>query len=340
MEKKELKLGDIGEFGFIESIKDNCHYSPNSLIKGIGDDCAVIGPYHDGHVFLITTDMLVEDIHFVLGKIDPETLGQKAMAVNLSDIAAMGGTPLHGFASVAVPKSMDLAIIHSIYDGMKAMCRTYGVNILGGDTSASPEKLVINVTLIGEAPENEVLYRKGAKPGDQIYVTGTLGDSAGGLKLIREEVSAPASESSILIEAHNRPVPFLEAGRIIAGSKLAGAMIDISDGLVSDLRHICQSSGVGARLFHSAIPLSAGLAALAHMNDLDPYELALYGGEDYRLLLTVPLTNFAEFESLFDREKPCRIFKVGEITEENGIGLVMEDGVEKVLKIRGYDHFH
>ncbi len=338
MEKKGLQLGDIGEFGFIESIKDNCHYSLNSLIKGIGDDCAVIGPY-DGHVFLITTDMLVEDIHFVLGKIDPETLGQKAMAVNLSDIAAMGGTPRHGFVSVAVPKSMDVATIHSVYNGMKAMCRKYGVNILGGDTSASPEKLIINVTLIGEAPENEVLYRKGAKPGDKIYVTGTLGDSAGGLKLIRAEVSAPAKEASILIEAHNRPIPFLEAGRIIAGSKLAGAMIDISDGLVSDLRHICHASGVGARLFYSAIPLSAGVTALAHDNGLDPYELALYGGEDYRLLITVPSKNCAECESLFEREKPCRLFKVGEITEEKGIRMVMEDSREKALSIRGYDHF-
>jgi len=339
MAKKDLRIGDIGEFGFIASIKDDCHYSPEKLIRGIGDDCAVIGPYN-GNVFLITTDMLVEDIHFISGKIHPEELGQKVMAVNLSDIAAMGGTPLHVFISLAVPISMEVSIIHSIYDGMKAMCRDYGVNILGGDTCSSPEKISINVCMIGEAPENEVLYRKGAKPGDIIYVTGTLGDSAAGLKIIREKVNAPVKTASILIGAHNRPVPFLKAGRIIARSKLAGAMIDISDGLISDLRHVCKASNVGARLLFSGIPLSTEVISMARSNDLDPYELALYGGEDYRLLVIIPERNAEDFEGLFTNGEPCHIYRVGEITEIGGIGMVMENGNEKILKIGGYDHFN
>ena len=338
MVKKDLKIQDIGEFGFIESIKDNCHYSLHRLIKGIGDDCAVIGPY-DGHVFLITTDMLVENIHFLMEKMPPEHLGQKAIAVNLSDIAAMGGTPLHCFVSIAIPKSMDVSALHSVYTGMKTMCRKYGVNILGGDTSASPEKLMINVTLIGEALEEDVLYRKGAVPGDRIYVTGTLGDSAGGLKLIREDASVQEKWALTLIETHNRPVPFLEAGRIIARSKFAGAMIDISDGFISDLRHICQASGVGARFFCTAIPLSEELRILTETKTLDPYEFALYGGEDYRLLITVPLKNCDEFESLFEGENPCRVFQVGEITVQKEIRMVMADGEEKVCHARGFDHF-
>ena len=290
-------MGDLGEFGFIESIKEHCHYSFNGLIQGVGDDSAVIGP-QNGNVFLITTDMLIEDIHFILGKIDPEHLGQKVIAVNLSDIAAMGGKPLHGVISVAIPKSMHVTTIHAIYNGMKEMCGKYRLNIIGGDTCASPQKLIINVAILGEAPENEVLYRKGAKPGDKIYVTGTLGDSAGGLKLITEEFSAPDNVAPVLMEAHNRPVPHIEAGRMIAQSKLAGAMIDISDGFVSDLRHICEASHVGASILHQSIPISDEIRLFAKNNDLDPYELALYGGEDYRLLVTVPWENCEKFESL------------------------------------------
>jgi thiamine-monophosphate kinase len=338
MSKKDLTIDDIGEFGLIESIKDDCHYSLNKLVKGIGDDCAVIGPY-ERNLFLITTDMLVEDIHFILGKSDPELLGQKAMAVNLSDIAAMGGRPLHGIISMAIPKSMHVTTIHSIYNGMKEMCQRYSFNILGGDMSASPQKLILNVALIGEAPENEVVYRTGAKPGDKIYITDTVGDSAAGLKLITGKVSAPEEIASILMEAHNRPIPSLEAGRIIAESRLAGAMIDLSDGLVSDLRHICDASGVGARLFFDSIPLSEEVRSLAEISNLDPYELGLYGGEDYGLLVTVPAKNSEQFEKLFFEGKPCHISEVGEITVEKGIRMLMADGGEEVLSIRGFDHF-
>jgi len=338
MEKKDLKIGDIGEFGFIRSIQEGCHYSSKGIIEGIGDDCAVIGPY-DGHVFLMTTDMLVEDIHFLLGKISPEDLGHKAMAVNLSDIAAMGGTPLHAVISIGIPKSMEITVIHAIYNGLKGICGQYGVNILGGDTSSSPENLIINVAVLGQAPEKEVLYRKGAKPGDRVYVTGTLGDSAGGLKLLRDEMKAPERTASILIREHNRPVPFLEAGRVIARSQLAGAMIDVSDGLIADLGHICEKSGVGARLARAAIPISDEVRLLAETNGLDPYELALYGGEDYRLLVTVPEGNAEAFEGLFHRGDPCHIHELGEITRKDGIQMIMENGSKKSLRVKGYDHF-
>jgi thiamine-monophosphate kinase len=338
MDKNKLKIDELGEFSFIETIKDNCHYSFNGLIQGIGDDCAVIGPYN-GNVFLITTDMLVEDIHFIIGRIDPEHLGQKVIAVNLSDIAAMGGTPLHGVISMAIPKSMQVTTIHAIYDGMKEMCRRYSLNIIGGDTCASPHKLIINVAIIGETPENEVLYRKGAKHGDKIYVTGTLGDSAGGLKIVKEEFSAPERVATVLMNAHNLPVPFIETGRMTAQSKLAGAMIDLSDGFVSDLRHICNASGVGARILHHSIPISDEIQLFAKHNDLDPYELGLYGGEDYRLLITVPSENCERFKNLFKKDASCRIYEVGEITVKKGIRIVMADGKEEDLSVKGYDHF-
>jgi len=338
MANKDQKIGKLGEFGFIRSIMDHCHFSPEKLIKGIGDDCAVIGPYGN-EVFLITTDLLLEDIHFLSGKIPPEHLGQKAVAVNLSDIAAMGGNALHMFMSLAIPEQMTIDCLHSIYRGVKAMCRRYGVNLLGGDTSASHDRLMLTVTVRGSAPLEEVLYRKGAGGGDIIYVTGTLGDAGAGLKLIKNELSAPEALASALIGAHNLPIPLMEAGRIIAQSRLASAMIDLSDGLVSDLSHICEASSVGARLTYSALPLSDNLRLLAEINGFDPYKLALSGGEDYRLLVTVPRKNSEPFQEMFKNGYPCHVYLIGEITNEDGLTMLTSDGVENKLEVEGFNHF-
>jgi len=339
MKNKDLKMKDIGEFGFIRSIRKDCQFSQSKLVKGIGDDCAVIGPY-EGNVFLLTTDLLLEDIHFVMKKIPPEHLGEKAINVNLSDIAAMGGNALHVFVSLAIPKHMKVATIHSVYRGIKNACRMYGVNILGGDTSSSPDKLMINVTAIGEAPENEVLYRSGARPNDRIYVTGTIGDSAAGLKLVMEEATAPDPLASHLIEAHNRPVPLLKTGRMIARSRLASAMIDISDGLISDLNHICESGNVGAHLLQNTLPVSDELRALAEINNFDPYGLAISGGEDYGLLITVSRENTVPFQKMFEKEAPCQIFCIGEITGNQGIKMIRPDGTRDHLDATGFDHFN
>ena len=332
------KMQDISEFDFIRSIKDNCLFTSEKIIKGIGDDCAVIGPYN-GKVLLITTDLLIQDVHFILEKIPPEHIGQKAVAVNLSDIAAMGGKALHLFISLGIPKSMDLETLHSIYHGIKTMCKDYRVDILGGDTSASMDKLMINITLIGEAFEEEVLYRTGAESGDDLYVTGTLGDSAAGLKLIKEEFSAPQAISSALKIAHTLPFPFIEVGRMIAQSRLASAMIDISDGLLSDLQHICKENKVGADLFRADLPLSEELRALSEINAFSPYELALSGGEDYRLLVTVPHNNKEPFKKMFIKGSACHVYRVGRITEKAGIRIIGPDGTEKPLKTRGFNHF-
>ncbi|MCP4664803.1 MAG: thiamine-phosphate kinase, partial [Deltaproteobacteria bacterium] len=338
MDQKEQKISDLGEFGFIRSIEAECLFSPEKVIQGIGDDCAVIGPY-DGKVLLVTTDMLLQDIHFILPKTSPQVIGRKAAVVNLSDIAAMGGEPRHLFMSLAAPRAMDVGILHAMYRGVKGVCRDYGVNILGGDTSAFSEGIMISVTVIGEAREEEVLYRSGAGPGDRIYVTGTLGDSAAGLKLIKEQVTAPDKTAFPLRDAHNLPVPFMEAGRMIARSGLASAMIDLSDGLLSDLRHVCEASGVGARLFRSALPLSEEVRTLARLNKLDPYELALHGGEDYRLLVTVPEAHIEPFERMFKETGPCRVYGIGETTEKKGLGVIGPDGAEQGLEAAGFDHF-
>ncbi|MBC8462059.1 MAG: thiamine-phosphate kinase [Deltaproteobacteria bacterium] len=338
IKSRGLRIGEMGEFAFIRSIQEGSHFSPEGLIKGIGDDCAVIGPYQD-RVFLITTDLLVEDIHFIWDRISPVDLGQKAVAVNLSDIAAMGGIPRHLFLSLAIPPAMGVETLHSFYQGIKAMCERYDTNVLGGDTSASPDGLTINVTAIGEARGDEVLFRSGAKAGDKIYLTGTLGDSAAGLRLIKEEFSAPAPLAAVLKEAHNRPQPQVEAGRVIAQSGLATAMIDVSDGVLSDLGHVCGASGVGGILFESALPISNSLKALAEINNFNPYELALSGGEDYQLLFTVPREDAGQFETIFQENSSSPIYCLGEITGEEGIKIVRPGGVREEVKVEGFDHF-
>jgi thiamine-monophosphate kinase len=338
MSGKELEMGEMGEFDFIRSIRDGCIFSRQNTVMGIGDDCAVIGPYGD-KVLLITTDLLVEDIHFILESIPPEHLGRKAAAVNLSDIAAMGGAPLHLFLSLAVPSATKVETLHAVCRGIKELCRRYRVNILGGDTSSSKDGLMISIAVLGEAPMKEVLYRTGARPGDLVYVTGKLGDSAAGLLLIRHEASAPDSIASPLVRAHTLPVPHLKAGRLIAGSRLASAMIDLSDGLVSDLGHVCEQDGLGARLTESALPLSGPLREFSVINGLDPYVLALSGGEDYRLLITVPFRNREPFEKIFEGGKPCHVHLIGEIVETGGMRMVLADGTEKEVDLKGFDHF-
>jgi len=333
-----LKFSEIGEFGFIESIKKECITSLKGVIKGIGDDCAVFGPY-SGRVLLFTTDMLVEDIHFLRDKLTHYQLGWKAIAVNLSDIAAMGGRPLYILISLAIPAKTNVELIQDLYKGMKDICEHYTVNILGGDTVASPDKLIINISLIGDTKEEEVIYRSGARSGDKIYLTGNVGDSFAGLKILKNEISPPNSIGSHFIKVHNEPKPLIETGRIIATSGLASAMIDLSDGLLSDLGHICKESGVGAMLFRSKIPLSSELKLLASRTKFNPLDLALSGGEDYILLVTVHEANSKDFELLFKDKRPSPLYLIGEIREEEGIRMVNDDGSIEEIDIRGFNHF-
>jgi len=333
-----LKLGEIGEFGLIDYIKRECITSLTGVVKGIGDDCAVFGPY-SGRVLLFTADMLVEDIHFLRDAITPYQLGRKAIAVNLSDIAAMGGKPLYCLISLAIPVEMNVELIQDLYKGMKDICAHYKADIVGGDTVASTDRLIINVSLIGDAKEDEVIYRSGARPGDKIYLTGNVGDSSVGLKILKNEISPPSSMNSYFLKAHNEPDPLIETGRIIATSRLASSMIDLSDGLLSDLRHICKESGVGAMLFRGKIPLSSELKRLASHVNLDPLDLALSGGEDYLLLLTVPQAKGRDLEELFKDKGASPLSLIGEITEEEGIRMVADDGAVEEAGPKGFDHF-
>jgi thiamine-monophosphate kinase len=274
-----------------------------------------------------------------MDQINPIDLGKKAMCVNVSDIAAMGGNPLHSLVSIAVSQSIPLEVLQDIYRGMKEVCRHYGYSILGGDTSASRDRLMINVTLVGEVPQKEILYRSGAKRGDRIYVTGSLGDSAAGLKILKGDIKAPGGNKTYFLKAHHLPQPEIDLGRRIARSGLATSMIDISDGLVADLGHICQAGNLGARIYKESLPLSEELKNLGAANNFEAYELALYGGEDYKLLFTLPANKISQLEEQLNDGQNRKLYPIGEITVGNEIQMVFEGSREKVLTVKGYDHF-
>ncbi|RLB41770.1 MAG: thiamine-phosphate kinase [Deltaproteobacteria bacterium] len=331
-------IEDIGEFGFIRSINKDCIFRSENVICGIGDDCAVIGS-SGNKALLVTTDMLVENVHFILDRIPPQHLGEKSIAVNLSDIAAMGGVPLHAFVSIAIPHSFPVSLLDALYNGMKAICQEHGVNVLGGDTSSSPAGLFISVTVIGEVSRDNILYRKGASRGDKIYVCGLLGRSAAGLAILKGDVAADEAEWNGLVEAHTRPRPMVREGRLIAGSGLASAMIDVSDGLAADLGHICEQSGVGAEVEEHKLPISADLRSFGETYGVDTVNLALSGGEDYCLLVTVPSENAAAFVRQMHKENVSELVEIGKIISGAGVYCIGRDGRKRRVSRGGFHHF-
>ena len=332
------KLKDLGEFNFIDRITPGCDTGdPAHVIQGIGDDAAITRP-SDG-VQLVTTDLLVERVHFLRGTISPYQLGYKALAVNLSDIAAMGGTPHEAFVSIAVPSDVPVEELDAIYDGMKELARASHVNLLGGDTTGSRQDLCINIVVIGSAREDQVLLRSGARVGDRIVVTGTLGDSAGGLTVLLSDPEIPADVALALLRAHYEPDMYLEEARLFAASGVVHAAIDLSDGLASDLRHVCRRSGVGAVVEADAIPVSDELRALCGATGDDPIRLALTGGEDYRLLVTVDPAGLDELGRAVAVATGRELHDVGEIVADGGIHLRAADGSLSPLAASGWDHF-
>lgn len=333
-----MKLKELGEFAFIDRITPGCEVGdPAHVVRGIGDDAAVT-LVADG-VQLITTDLLIERVHFIRGTISPYQLGYKALAVNLSDIAAMGGTPCDAYVSIAIPAAVPVEELDAIYDGMKDLAAASEVNLLGGDTTGSKEDLCINIVVIGRAHPDEVLYRSRARVGDRLLVTGTLGDSAGGLEVLLSDPQVSPDVSAFLLRAHYEPEMYLQEARIFATSGLVHAAIDLSDGLASDLRHICTKSGVGAIVDVAAIPLSDELQTLCEATDHDPVQLALTGGEDYRLLIAADPVGVDELAHMVADTTGRRLHQLGECIEGDGIRLRHPNGSVQPLSESGWDHF-
>lgn len=330
-----MKLSEIGEFGFIDRIKPGCLIRQAGVIKGIGDDCCVFRKSND-MVTVFTTDMLVENIHFLRHTMPPYLLGRKSLAVNLSDIAAMGAIPKEAVVSIAIPGNVEVEYLDSIYDGMKSMAREFDVNLLGGDTTSSPEHLVINIALIGEAPEKEILYRSGARAGDVIFLTGLVGSSAAGLDILLSRRIFDGQKE--LLEAHYNPYPHVKAGRIIAGSNAASSLIDVSDGVASDLGHLCCESQLGAIIEKEKMPVADLVRRYCENFKLDFEYLTLHVGQDYVLLGTVKEDSAQNLKEALN-SRGCEFYPIGQMVQEKGIKIRSGDGSLREIEAAGYNHF-
>lgn len=331
-------LADIGEFGFIHRIQGQGLNDPERVFQGIGDDAAAF--WASGHnLTLVTTDLLLEGVHFVRKAQSGFHLGHKAMAVNMSDIAAMGGTAREAFVSLAIPEDCSLQYLDEVYQGMHDLCRRFGVNILGGDTTGSRQDLVINVALTGDVSREEILLRQGARPGDVICTTGFLGDSRAGLHLLTQGIQRSNKYLQALFNSHVAPWPCLGKGRFLAASQAVSAAMDISDGLSSDLAHICEASGTGARIRASSLPLSPELRRFCAEYDWDAVDWALAGGEDYTLLFTVRPHSLSGLIRDYAQEFGAPFAVIGEMTQEKDLILVDASGEARPLSATGWDHF-
>jgi len=340
-----VKLGELGEFGLISRI-DAASSRGIGVLKGIGDDAAVtiLTP---GMQLLTSTDMLLEDVHFCRSWHDPYRLGRKSLAVNISDIAAMGGIPRWALLSLAIPADISIDFLDEFTRGFLAMADEYGVSLVGGDTCASHDSLAISVTIMGEQFADRILRRSGAMADDDIWVTGTLGDAALGLKLLErgldfaqppERYLSGVEGNDFLISRLLDPTPRVSAGLTLTEAGLVTAMIDISDGLLADFGHIAEQSGVGGSIRLDHLPLSSPFRSLASHLSADLQFLALSGGEDYELCFTAPPDNR---KKIADCMKKCGIeaTPVGIVTHSPGVVAVKTDGSPCNTQTNGFIHF-
>ncbi|MBS7366995.1 MAG: thiamine-phosphate kinase [Prevotella sp.] len=348
-----MEIKELGEFGLIGHLTKDIKLKNESTKKGVGDDCAVM--HYGDKETLVSTDMLMEGVHFDLTYVDMKHLGYKSAMVNISDIFAMGGTPRQMTVSIALSKRFKVEDIEDFYEGLRMACDKWNVDIVGGDTTSSLTGLAISITVLGDADKEDVIYRSGAKDTDLICVSGNLGAAYCGLQLLEREKSVyymqlqearkknkdavvdfqpDFSGREYLLERQLQP----EArGDILKTLRQAGvrptSMIDISDGLSSEIMHICKESNTGCRLFEKEIPIDYQTAVMAEEMNMNLSTCALNGGEDYELLFTCPIGDYEKVKELDD----IRI--IGHITKkELGTLLVTRDGQEFPLKAQGWQH--
>lgn len=331
------------EFDFINKLRQQVpQLDQVSLIAGIGDDAAVVRPL-PGKDLLLSTDLLVEDVDFRKTATTASLLGHKALAVSLSDIAAMGARPRWCLISIGVPEEVwETRFVDEFYEGLLGLGQHYDVQLIGGDTSRTPDKIVIDSIVVGDCPNGSAITRATAKPGDQIFVSGSLGAAAAGLRLIERGAHLPAEGNDDLhlidqlVLRHLRPEPRVGWGIVLGQERLATAMIDLSDGLSSDLNHLCETSGVGALLESSAIPVDRHVTEVCGRRALDPLQLALHGGEDFELLFTV---NPNTASKLPRRVDGVAVTRVGEIRNASEGIKISEGSHVWELEPKGWQHF-
>lgn len=332
-------LSDLGELNLIALLNSELKQTLPPQYVGIGDDAAVI-PMSQAHSLIVTTDLLIENVHFLKHLIPPKHLGYKALAVNLSDIAAMGGVPQSAFISLALPPSTSVEWVKEIYQGISELAQKHNILILGGDTSKSLKDIVINVTLIGTTTTPHCKLRNQAQIGDIICVTGYLGDSAAGLRLLLETPSPKATvHKSPLIHQHMQPYPFVDEGQWLAKHPCVHSMMDLSDGLHLDLPKILEPSFCGAEIALNHVPLSKNLISVTQEYGWDKFELALSGGEDYCLLLTVAPEDFSALAKNYKAKFNTLLWPIGKILPRISSLTYTYQNLPYPILFKGFEHF-
>jgi len=335
-----MKVSSLGEFPLIRRVAQRLPpYRPDVYV-GVGDDVAVLE--QDERFYLLATcDIQVEGVHFLRGSMTPFQLGRKVAAINLSDIAAKGGEPLHFLISLVLPPDTEVDWVDALYDGLREEASRYGADIVGGNMSKTAGPLAVDLFLLGRVPREHLLLRSGARPGDEVWVTGFLGNSAAGLALLLQpDLPVEGAVRRLLLDAHLTPTPRVREGQVIARSRQATAMIDLSDGLSSDMGHICEKSRVGVRLWAERLPISPEARQVAARTGNQAWQWALSGGEDYELCFTAPPGAGASLAAAVQEATGVPVICVGEVLpEEAGRWLRLEDGREVPLKGAGWDHF-
>jgi thiamine-monophosphate kinase len=333
----------IREFDLIRALKRRYGTKRLGIVQGIGDDAAVIAS-HPNRRYVLTTDLLAEGIHFDRRTAAFHDIGFRAAIANLSDIAAMGATPEYLLVSLAIPRDATARQVEQLYAGMMGACRPYRVQLIGGDTSGSKGGWFVNITLVGSSDSGRMLLRSGARAGDDLYVTGTLGDSRAGLHLLQRPRGAAQGRSLLaahrrfLMRRHLRPTARIREGRWLSNGWATSA-IDLSDGLSGDLRHLCEASEVGVLLELAELPVSSACRQYASSVKQHPEALALAGGEDYELLFTVPARHRARFERA-SAQQHVQVTRVGTMTPaKKGLRMTLPDGRQRPLPFSSYEHF-
>lgn len=337
--KSKTSIRDIGECPLIERIRKVVDRPDPRVYLGIGDDAAVIDIATD-QFLLITTDALVEKIHFKLDYFTFHQIGWRSMAANLSDIAAMAGIARHAVVSIAARGVLPVRAVEELYRGMDEVAGRFGVTIVGGDTTGSERDLFLSITVIGVVEKELLTTRAGARVGDSIYVTGRLGGAHAGMKILTGGGKTGEGVSDDLIDKHLRPLPRLSEARYLRTHFFISSMIDVSDGLASEVNHICKNSSVGAEIFEKDIPLAYGIEEFAVQHGEKPIPYALNGGEDFELLFTARAEEVDNAKGDFENRFGIALTRVGDVVRRSkGIQLIQSGGARSALTPQGWDHF-
>lgn len=333
-------IRDIGEFGLIDRIQKLLPaYGSPEIIIGMGDDTAVVR-LDDKRSLLATCDILVEGTHFRFDYITPYQLGRRAVSINLSDIASMGGKPTYALISLALPGKLSLDDFDELYRGMSDRMADFSAVIIGGNLAQTGEKMVVDIFMLGEIESEKMLTRSGAEPGDRIMVTGELGASAAGLHVLEKFGLSYPEHLDHLVQAHLQPEPRVEEGRLISASGYATSMIDVSDGLGSDLKTILEKSGVGAEIYLEKLPLPEYITEAAQLAGRSAWDIVIDGGEDYELLFTVKPDTPDEIIADLVHSISIPLTEIGRILPaRDGCFIVDSQGDRRPLQTKGWDHF-